>query len=83
MAARRASSLASSVSSGTSQATSTDITSSADGERLVREQAEFRGTARESKERVKLLTQLADGLVDKGHAHAAHIKQWVAAVDSK
>lgn len=57
--------------------------SAPDGDRLVREQAEFRGTARESRERVKLLTQLADGLVDKGHAHAAHIKQWVAAVDSR
>lgn len=54
-----------------------------DGEKLIKEQAEFRGTARESRERVKLLTQLADGLVDKGHAHAVHIKQWVAAVDAR
>lgn len=83
MAARRASTVTSTMSSGTSQTAGIDITSSTDGERLVREQAEFRGTARESKERVKLLTQLADDLVNKGHAHAAHIKQWVAAVDSK
>jgi len=30
---------------------------------------------------VKLLLQLADSLVDKGHAHAPSIKQWVEEVD--
>jgi len=29
-----------------------------------------------------LLIQLADNLVEKGHAHANAIKQWVAAVDN-
>ena len=27
--------------------------------------------------------QLADSLVEKGHAHASGIKQWVAAVDNQ
>jgi ABC-type transporter Mla subunit MlaD len=31
---------------------------------------------------VKLLLQLADTLVDKGHAHAPSIKQWVEDVDN-
>ena len=35
----------------------------------------------ETKEKVKLLIQLADSLVEKGHAHAAGIKSWVASVD--
>ncbi len=30
---------------------------------------------------MKLLLQLADTLVDKGHAHAPSIKQWVEEVD--
>jgi hypothetical protein len=37
----------------------------------------------ETRERVKLLIQLADSLVEKGHAHASAIKQWVAAVDNR
>jgi len=32
---------------------------------------------------VKLLIQLADSLVEKGHLHANDIKQWVAAVDNR
>ena len=32
---------------------------------------------------MKLLIQLADSLVEKGHAHASAIKQWVAAVDNR
>lgn len=31
---------------------------------------------------MKLLIQLADNLVEKGHAHAEQIKQWVALVDT-
>ena len=31
---------------------------------------------------MKLLLQLADTLVDKGHAHAPSIKQWVEEVDA-
>ncbi|XP_075229474.1 trio Rho guanine nucleotide exchange factor isoform X4 [Lycorma delicatula] len=52
-------------------------------EKLLREHNEFKGTAKETRERVKLLLQLADSLVEKGHAHAAAIKQWVAAVDNR
>lgn len=37
----------------------------------------------ETRERVKLLIQLADSLVEKGHVHASDIKQWVAAVDKR
>lgn len=52
-------------------------------EDLLREHTEFKGTAKETRERVKLLIQLADSLVEKGHAHASSIKQWVAAVDNR
>lgn len=52
-------------------------------ESLLREHNEFKSTAKETKERVKLLIQLADSLVEKGHAHASSIKQWVAAVDNR
>lgn len=52
-------------------------------ESLLREHNEFKGTAKETRERVKLLIQLADNLVEKGHAHANSIKQWVAAVDNR
>lgn len=43
----------------------------------------FRLSLQETRERVKLLIQLADNLVENGHAHANAIKQWVAAVDNK
>jgi len=52
-------------------------------EGLLKEHNEFRGTAKETRERVKLLIQLADSLVEKGHAHASSIKQWVASVDQR
>lgn len=52
-------------------------------ESLLEEHNEFKGTAKETRERVKLLIQLADSLVEKGHAHANSIKQWVAAVDDR
>ena len=38
--------------------------------------------AKETREKVKRLLQLADGLVDKGHAHAPSIKKWVEDVDA-
>ena len=38
---------------------------------------------KQTKERVKLLIQLADGFCDKGHAHAVEIKKWVASVDKR
>jgi triple functional domain protein len=37
----------------------------------------------ETRDKVKLLMQLADGLVEKGHTHADNIRQWVAAVDRR
>ncbi|KAK6627027.1 hypothetical protein RUM44_009504 [Polyplax serrata] len=52
-------------------------------ETLLSEHNEFKGKAKETRERVKLIIQLADNLVENGHAHANAIKQWVAAVDNK
>ncbi|CAL8069824.1 unnamed protein product [Orchesella dallaii] len=52
-------------------------------EALLLEHNEFKATAKETRERVKLLIQLADSLVEKGHVHATDIKQWVAAVDNR
>ncbi len=43
---------------------------------------DFQEKAKETREKVKLLLQLADTLVDKGHAHAPSIKQWVEEVDA-
>uniref|UniRef100_A0A671S2V6 non-specific serine/threonine protein kinase n=1 Tax=Sinocyclocheilus anshuiensis TaxID=1608454 RepID=A0A671S2V6_9TELE len=37
----------------------------------------------QTKERVKLLIQLADGFCEKGHAHVSEIQKWVASVDKR
>ena len=37
----------------------------------------------QTKERVKLLIQLADGFCEKGHSHAGEIQKWVTAVDKR
>ncbi|XP_051527162.1 triple functional domain protein-like isoform X2 [Myxocyprinus asiaticus] len=50
---------------------------------LLKEHEDFHITAKQTKERVKLLIQLADGFCDKGHSHAAEIKKWVTAVDKR
>uniref|UniRef100_A0A3B3QET7 Trio Rho guanine nucleotide exchange factor n=1 Tax=Paramormyrops kingsleyae TaxID=1676925 RepID=A0A3B3QET7_9TELE len=50
---------------------------------LLKEHEDFQITAKQTKERVKLLIQLADGFCDKGHAHAMEIKKWVSAVDKR
>ncbi|XP_027890909.1 triple functional domain protein isoform X6 [Xiphophorus couchianus] len=50
---------------------------------LLKEHEDFHITARQTKERVKLLIQLADGFCEKGHSHAAEIKKWVTAVDKR
>ncbi|KAG9355723.1 hypothetical protein JZ751_000561 [Albula glossodonta] len=50
---------------------------------LLKEHEDFHITAKQTKERVKLLIQLADGFCDKGHAHAVEIKKWVTAVDKR
>ncbi|XP_036147611.1 triple functional domain protein isoform X2 [Monomorium pharaonis] len=54
-----------------------------ENEQLLQEHIEFKGAAKETRERVKLLIQLADNLVERGHAHAAAIKQAVAEVDQR
>ena len=41
----------------------------------------FKEKAKETREKVKLLLQLADTLMEKGHAHAPSIKSWVEEVD--
>ncbi|XP_064409238.1 triple functional domain protein isoform X3 [Latimeria chalumnae] len=50
---------------------------------LLKEHEEFQITAKQTKDRVKLLIQLADGFCEKGHAHAIEIKKWVTAVDKR
>ncbi|XP_076016034.1 triple functional domain protein [Genypterus blacodes] len=50
---------------------------------LLKEHEDFHITARQTKERVKLLIQLADGFCDKGHSHTVDIKKWVTAVDKR
>ncbi|XP_059822545.1 kalirin isoform X4 [Hypanus sabinus] len=50
---------------------------------LMTEYSEFRISAKQTKEKVKLIIQLADSFVEKGHAHACEIKKWVTAVDKR
>ncbi|XP_035019042.1 triple functional domain protein isoform X1 [Hippoglossus stenolepis] len=50
---------------------------------LLKEHEDFQITAKQTKERVKLLIQLADGFCDKGHSHALEIKKWVSSVDKR
>ncbi|XP_008470616.2 triple functional domain protein-like [Diaphorina citri] len=50
-------------------------------ERLLAEHNEFRATAKETRDRAKLLIQLADTIVEKGHTHASTIRHWGSAVD--
>ncbi|CAE1271113.1 Kalirin,Rho guanine nucleotide exchange factor 25,Triple functional domain protein,Death-associated protein kinase 1,Death-associated protein kinase 3 [Acanthosepion pharaonis] len=50
---------------------------------LLKEYYEFRGRAKETKENVSLLLQLADGFVSKGTIHASSIMAWCAAVDKR
>ena len=48
---------------------------------LLEEHNSFKEKAKETREKVKLLLQLADTLTEKGHAHALQIKSWVEEVD--
>ncbi|XP_053302426.1 triple functional domain protein isoform X2 [Pleuronectes platessa] len=50
---------------------------------LLKEHEDFHITAKQTKERVKLLIQLADGFCEKGHSHAGEIQKWVTAVDKR
>ncbi|XP_029140287.1 kalirin [Protobothrops mucrosquamatus] len=48
---------------------------------LLKEYGEFKAPAKQTKEKVKLLIQLADSFVEKGHTHATEIRKWVTTVD--
>uniref|UniRef100_A0A3P8YC19 non-specific serine/threonine protein kinase n=1 Tax=Esox lucius TaxID=8010 RepID=A0A3P8YC19_ESOLU len=50
---------------------------------LLREYEEFRVSAKQTKEKVKLLIQLADSFVEKGHVHVTELKKWVTTVDKR
>uniref|UniRef100_A0A8C2J538 non-specific serine/threonine protein kinase n=1 Tax=Cyprinus carpio TaxID=7962 RepID=A0A8C2J538_CYPCA len=50
---------------------------------LLREYEEFRISAKQTKEKVKMLIQLADNFVEKGHTHVTELKKWVTAVDKR
>ncbi|XP_030643161.1 kalirin isoform X2 [Chanos chanos] len=50
---------------------------------LLKEHDEFRVSAKQTKEKVKILIQLADSFVEKGHMHVAELKKWVTAVDKR
>lgn len=54
-----------------------------EAEALLKEHNEFKGTAKETRDRVRVLIQLAGNLVEKGHRHADLINQWVAKVDNR
>ncbi|XP_075683008.1 triple functional domain protein isoform X2 [Rhinoderma darwinii] len=50
---------------------------------LLKEHEEFQITAKQTKERVKLLIQLADGFCEKGHAHSSEIKKCIIVLDKR
>ncbi|KAM9483661.1 kalirin RhoGEF kinase b isoform 1-T1 [Clarias gariepinus] len=50
---------------------------------LLKEYEEFRVSAKQTQEKVKLLIQLAGSLVEKGHVHVAELKRWVSTVDRR
>uniref|UniRef100_A0A3B4YJZ0 non-specific serine/threonine protein kinase n=1 Tax=Seriola lalandi dorsalis TaxID=1841481 RepID=A0A3B4YJZ0_SERLL len=57
--------------------------SSEETQELLNNYHHFRLTAKQTKEKVKLLIQLADNLVEKGHAHVSELKRWVSTVDRR
>ncbi|XP_029348731.1 kalirin [Echeneis naucrates] len=57
--------------------------SSEETQELLNDYHHFRLTAKQTKEKVKLLIQLADNLVEKGHAHVSELKRWVSTVDRR
>ncbi|XP_034740990.1 kalirin isoform X1 [Etheostoma cragini] len=52
-------------------------------QQLLNDFRHFRLTAKQTKEKVKLLIQLADNLVEKGHAHVLELKRCVSTVDRR
>ncbi|XP_023806918.1 kalirin isoform X2 [Oryzias latipes] len=57
--------------------------SSEETQQLLSDYHHFRLSAKQTKEKVKLLIQLADNLVEKGHAHVSELKRWVSTVDRR
>uniref|UniRef100_A0A1A8F278 Rho guanine nucleotide exchange factor 25 n=3 Tax=Nothobranchius TaxID=28779 RepID=A0A1A8F278_9TELE len=57
--------------------------SSEETQHLLSDYQHFRLSAKQTKEKVKLLIQLADNLVEKGHAHVSELKRWVSTVDRR
>ncbi|XP_059417381.1 kalirin isoform X2 [Carassius carassius] len=49
----------------------------------LREYEEFHVSVKQTKEKVKMLIQLADNFVEKGHTHVTELKKWVTAVDKR
>uniref|UniRef100_A0A1A7XJ47 Rho guanine nucleotide exchange factor 25 n=1 Tax=Iconisemion striatum TaxID=60296 RepID=A0A1A7XJ47_9TELE len=56
---------------------------SEEAQHLLSDYQHFRLSAKQTKEKVKLLIQLADNLVEKGHAHVSELKRWVSTVDRR
>ncbi|RXN33524.1 kalirin isoform X1 [Labeo rohita] len=50
---------------------------------LLKEYEDFRVSAKQTQEKVKLLIQLAGSLVEKGHVHVTELKRWVSTVDRR
>ncbi|XP_052456553.1 kalirin isoform X1 [Carassius gibelio] len=50
---------------------------------LLKEYEDFRVSAKQTQEKVKLLIQLAGSLVEKGHLHVTELKRWVSTVDRR
>ncbi|XP_072301118.1 kalirin isoform X2 [Eucyclogobius newberryi] len=57
--------------------------SSEETQQLLNNFHHFRLSAKQTKEKVKLLIQLADNLVEKGHTHVSELKRWVSTVDRR
>ncbi|XP_028291403.1 kalirin isoform X2 [Gouania willdenowi] len=57
--------------------------SSEETQQLLSDHQHFKLTAKQTKEKVKLLIQLADGLVEKDHVHVSELKRWVSTVDRR
>ncbi|CAH2304994.1 kalirin isoform X4 [Pelobates cultripes] len=48
---------------------------------LLKQYQEFQIPAKQTKDKVRLLIQLADSFVEKGHVHATELKKWVTTVN--
>ncbi|XP_051566267.1 kalirin-like [Myxocyprinus asiaticus] len=50
---------------------------------LLKEYEDFCISAKQTKEKVKMLIQLADNFVEKGHMHVTELKKWVTTVGKR